>query len=82
MIPGGLGLTELTVDGLLTPRLGLACATAATLVMRFATLWFAVVIGVAVLAFERRGTARMRRAGSSAPADSQEVCAPSAETRG
>lgn len=61
MIPGGLGLTELTVDGLLSPRLGLARATAVTMVMRFATLWFAVALGAAVLVFERRGTSRARR---------------------
>lgn len=53
MIPGGLGLTEATIDGLLSGRLGLAPATAVTLVMRFATLWFAVALGAATLALGR-----------------------------
>lgn len=74
MIPGGLGLTELTVDGLLSPRLGLALATAVTMVMRFATLWFAVLLGVAVLALERRGTARMRKNGAPESDEAEEAC--------
>jgi hypothetical protein len=53
MIPGGLGLTEATIDGLLAGSLGFAPATAVTLVMRFSTLWFAVAIGAATLALGR-----------------------------
>jgi len=50
-IPGGLGSTEavmvllLTLVGVNTPA-----AIAATLICRLATLWFAVIIGGAVLA--------------------------------
>jgi len=54
MIPGGLGLTELTLGGLLTTRLPVADATAITILMRLATLWFAVCIGAVALAFTRR----------------------------
>ncbi|MDM7992500.1 MAG: lysylphosphatidylglycerol synthase transmembrane domain-containing protein [Candidatus Fermentibacter sp.] len=61
MIPGGLGLTELTIGGLLGPALGRAGAAAVTIVMRFATLWFAVAVGLAALAVER---ARSRRGGT------------------
>lgn len=59
MLPGGLGAAEASVAGLLlllvdrgsmTPEL----ATAATLMIRFATLWFGVLIGlVALVAIER-----------------------------
>ncbi len=55
MIPGGLGLTELTMDGILSGPLGGAGAAAVTLLMRFATLWFAVLIGAVFLAIERTG---------------------------
>jgi uncharacterized protein (TIRG00374 family) len=53
MIPGGLGLTELTMGGLLSPSLGSSGAAAVTIVTRFATLWFAVGIGLAFLGLER-----------------------------
>lgn len=54
MIPGGLGLTEITIDGLLTDALPVHTATAVTLLMRFATLWFAVLLGLAALGLQRR----------------------------
>ena len=54
MIPGGLGLTELTIDGILGDYLPGAAATVTTLIMRFATLWFSVLLGVAALAVLRR----------------------------
>lgn len=65
MIPGGLGLTEVTIDGILSGSLGISDATAVTLVMRFATLWFAVLLGVATLAL----TGRRRCSPSSLPDD-------------
>ncbi|MCD4707419.1 MAG: flippase-like domain-containing protein [Candidatus Sabulitectum sp.] len=49
MIPGGLGLTELTIDGILCDYLPAATATVTTLLMRFATLWFSVLLGVGAL---------------------------------
>lgn len=54
MIPGGLGLTELTIDGILGDYLPAAAATVTTLIMRFATLWFSVMLGVASLAILKR----------------------------
>jgi uncharacterized protein (TIRG00374 family) len=55
MIPGGLGLTEITIDGILAGSLSVPDATAVTLIMRFATLWFAVLLGGITLALSRRG---------------------------
>ncbi|MCD6588774.1 MAG: flippase-like domain-containing protein [Candidatus Fermentibacteraceae bacterium] len=49
MIPGGLGLTEITIDGILCDYLPAATATVTTLLMRFATLWFSVVLGITAL---------------------------------
>ena len=54
MIPGGLGLTELTIDGILGDYLPGAAATVTTLLMRFATLWFSVLLGVTALAVLKR----------------------------
>jgi uncharacterized protein (TIRG00374 family) len=47
MIPGGLGVTEGSLLGLLTVMgFNKSAATAATLIMRFCTLWFGVGIGL------------------------------------
>jgi uncharacterized protein (TIRG00374 family) len=64
VFPGGLGVTEASMGALLRRRyvaLGLApdaaaaAAVSATILIRFATLWFAVGIGViALVAFRRR----------------------------
>jgi uncharacterized protein (TIRG00374 family) len=70
MIPGGLGLTEITIDGILSGTLTVSDATAVTLVMRFSTLWFAVLLGVSTLAFSRR-----RRSGSGVRGGSDGVSA-------
>jgi uncharacterized protein (TIRG00374 family) len=56
-LPGGLGATEGTMAILLTELSGLEKdpAIAATLLARFATLWFAVLLGiVALLLIQRR----------------------------
>jgi glycosyltransferase 2 family protein len=56
-LPGGLGVTEGAMTLLLVrtaAHLDEATATAATLVTRLATLWFAVVLGLAFLAVARR----------------------------
>ena len=80
MIPGGLGLTELTIGGILAADLGRSVAAAATMVMRFATLWFAVAIGLSVLALQR-----VWRGGEPAGAcdvgslSEEESCRPSAD---
>jgi uncharacterized protein (TIRG00374 family) len=54
MLPGGLGAAELSVAGLLLltiddPAMNSSLAGAATLLIRFATLWFGVVIGIIAL---------------------------------
>src|SRR5690606_21474756 len=51
MLPGGLGAAEASVAGLLLltiddPLMTGSLAAAATLIIRFATLWFGVLIGV------------------------------------
>ncbi len=52
----GLGLTEITIDGILAGSMSVSDATAVTLIMRFATLWFAVLLGWIILGLSRRGT--------------------------
>ncbi len=58
MIPGGLGLTELTIDGILGGYMSNAQAAVTTLLMRFCTLWFGVLLGLAVIAVLGRGGQR------------------------
>ena len=63
-LPGGLGVTEgamtlALVDG--AAHLDRASAVAATLLVRLATLWFAVLIGVVLLAVARRRIAKRER---------------------
>ncbi len=59
-LPGGLGGAEAAMVGLLVWKgLALPQAVAATVLIRLATLWFAVALGVIALVFER---------GSPAPA--------------
>jgi uncharacterized protein (TIRG00374 family) len=57
MLPGGLGVTEAGMTGLLQTLGGAAMtkevATAATILVRVATLWFAVAIGLVALAMFR-----------------------------
>jgi glycosyltransferase 2 family protein len=60
-LPGGLGVTEgamtvALVEG--AAKLDPSTAVAATLLTRLATLWFAVIIGVGLLAVARRRIAR------------------------
>jgi uncharacterized protein (TIRG00374 family) len=56
-LPGGLGVSEVSSVGLLVALVGLgaAAATTATILIRFCTLWFGVLLGVLALAwFGRR----------------------------
>jgi uncharacterized protein (TIRG00374 family) len=55
MLPGGLGGTELTMRTMLSALGGLraAPAAAATLLVRLATLWFAVILGFVALSVFR-----------------------------
>lgn len=52
-LPGGLGASEATIAVILTLALGLSSGTsaAATALIRFATLWFGVSLGLTVWAF-------------------------------
>jgi len=55
-LPGGLGASEASIAGMLALLLGLSAdvSAAATLLIRFATLWFGVALGLVVWAFSRR----------------------------
>lgn len=61
-LPGGLGVAEASIAGMLVLLLGVTpdLAAAATLLIRFATLWFGVSLGLVVWAFspELLGLAR------------------------
>lgn len=54
-LPGGLGATEASVAGMLVLLLGLHAdvAAATTLLIRFATLWFGVALGLVAWVFSR-----------------------------
>ena len=58
MIPGGLGLTEITIGAILTGAMSEFNAAVTTLIMRFATLWFAVLLGIIVLGIIRKKNRR------------------------
>ena len=63
-LPGGLGVTEGAMTLLLVQHavgVDRGTATAATLVTRFATLWFAVAIGAVALLLVRRRIARQKQ---------------------
>jgi uncharacterized protein (TIRG00374 family) len=57
MMPGGLGVTEIGMTALVQalggPSITPAVASATTMLVRVATLWFAVVIGLVALALHR-----------------------------
>jgi uncharacterized protein (TIRG00374 family) len=55
-LPGGLGAAEASIAGMLALLLSLSAdvSAAATLLIRFATLWFGVALGLVVWAFSRR----------------------------
>jgi uncharacterized protein (TIRG00374 family) len=54
-LPGGLGAAEISIAGMLGLLLTLPAGTAAaaTLLIRFCTLWFGVALGLAVWSFSR-----------------------------
>lgn len=64
-LPGGLGVTETGMTGLLRALsgVGAAGAAAATVLIRLATIWFALAIGLAALGLETR-LARKETSGS------------------
>ena len=81
MMPGGLGVTEVGMTGLVQSMGGegmtAAVAAATTILVRVATLWFAVLLGFASLALHRMHSARHTLAplgtGNSAPPSGPEV---------
>ncbi len=60
-LPGGLGASEVSSVGLLLALVGVSAsaATTATIVIRFCTLWFGVLLGVIALAWLGRHTVPM-----------------------
>ncbi len=61
MLPGGLGITDASMAGMLLlliddPGMNRSVAAAATLLIRFATLWFGVLIGALALVWLERET--------------------------
>lgn len=56
MLPGGLGAAEGSIMGLLVKVVGVPAGTAAvaTIIIRFSTLWFGVVVGLAAMVTSRR----------------------------
>lgn len=54
-VPGGLGVTEEALEGQLTAlgHVGHSTATSAMILVRFATLWFAVLVGFSALSILR-----------------------------
>jgi len=55
-LPGGIGAAEASIAGMLSLLLALSrdTAAAATILIRFATLWFAVFLGLIVWLFSRK----------------------------
>jgi uncharacterized protein (TIRG00374 family) len=56
MLPGGLGSTETSLTGLAQlVHVGKSVAVASTFIIRAATLWYAVLVGIAVtFLFQKR----------------------------
>ncbi len=71
MLPGGLGVVEASMAGLLLlliddPGFIQGDAAAATLLIRFSTLWLAVLLGVVALIVLQRREKRTQEPRSSA----------------
>jgi uncharacterized protein (TIRG00374 family) len=55
MLPGGLGATDASMTGLLVLlNIPKNVSVASTLIIRIATLWFAVVVGIVAVLFYQR----------------------------
>jgi uncharacterized membrane protein YbhN (UPF0104 family) len=67
-LPGGIGLTEASMAGILvTAGMAASGASAATLLTRVATLWWAVLLGWLMLASRPSLLKRLLRVGNDAP---------------
>lgn len=78
MLPGGLGAAELTAAGLLLvtvddPAMTSTLAGTATLLIRFATLWFGVLIGIIALSRVSRWASTLPDVGSERTRPAQPV---------
>lgn len=69
-VPGGLGVTETSLQGQLQElgHVGATTATAAMILVRFATLWFAVLVGFVSLSLLKRRHAGLLAGGVEAAA--------------
>jgi uncharacterized protein (TIRG00374 family) len=67
-VPGGLGVTETSLQGQLQElgHVGATTATAAMILVRFATLWFAVLVGFVSLSLLKRRHAGLLAGGVEA----------------
>ena len=67
-VPGGLGVTETSLQGQLQElgHVGATTATAAMILVRFATLWFAVLVGFVSLSLLKRRHAGLLAGGVDA----------------
>ncbi|MFO0677654.1 MAG: lysylphosphatidylglycerol synthase transmembrane domain-containing protein [Polyangiaceae bacterium] len=74
-LPGGLGVTETILQGQLRElgHVGEAQSTAAMILCRFATLWFAVLVGFAALSLLRRRHPSLLRDGGTKAGTSASV---------
>jgi len=70
-VPGGLGVTESALMGQMTElgHVERGIATAAMILVRFATLWFAVVVGFVALSWMKRRYPGLLAKDSSAPTE-------------
>ena len=69
--PGGLGIAEGGITGLLqviVEGTSKSVATLATIIIRFTTLWFGVIVGLVVLAFATRRISAISAPEAAAPA--------------
>jgi glycosyltransferase 2 family protein len=59
MLPGGVGLTEASLTGLLVfSKIPKDISVAATIMIRLATLWFAVLVGIFAISLFQRTTSK------------------------
>jgi uncharacterized protein (TIRG00374 family) len=76
-VPGGLGVTETSLQGQLQElgHVSATTATAAMILVRFATLWFAVLVGFLALSLLRRRHPSLLAGGRVAPSVQSESVA-------
>jgi uncharacterized protein (TIRG00374 family) len=71
-VPGGLGVTETSLQGQLQElgHVGATTATASMILVRFATLWFAVLVGFVALSWLKRRHPGLLAGGGAGEAES------------